>query len=653
MSLSEIFGRTPTEKNFVKMKNKTKNKKKVNQEQMPVEKVYTNQLKAKKSRHWRQPFAMVILLICTWISFYPSLRNGFVNWDDPIYILNNDLIKTFSWQGVKNIFTNFNSDNYAPLSDLTSALEYKIFGPTPKGFHFFSLFFHIINTLLVFTFIRLLTTNPNISQHAGNIGVAFITALLFGVHPMQVESVAWASAQSTLLYSVFFLGGMISYLYYLKENRVKKYYFIALLFFTLSLLAKGMALVFPLALFLIDFYKERKFTWKVILEKVPFLILSTISGLLTIWLKKNAGAIADMTVFPILHRILFACYGFVSYIIKFFVPFDLSAYYPYPYNPIVDPGHQLPIFFYISPFIVISIFFVCFRYLRRSKTPLFGILFYFINLLLVLQFITVGSAIMADRYSYLPYVGLFLIISKGYSYAMEHITPQRNFLKLFISGLLICFIIMLAGLTFKRTFIWKNDISLFTDNISKFPSSTSYKLRANARINEEDYEGAIADFDQAIKLKPFGKDVYKLYQNRGVAKEKLNNHKGALEDYDTAIEINSTVDGLFALRANVKEILQDYKGALEDYDKAIKQDPTNENLYNSSGIIRGKTGDFNNAIIYFTRAINLNSNLNSSYSNRGFCYLELKKVAEACNDFKKSSELGNDAAKQMFLKYCK
>jgi hypothetical protein len=262
--------------------------------------------------------------------YFSILSNGFV-WDDEDYIINNDLIKDLSWKGIKAIFYNFSSDNYAPLTDLINAIQFKISGLDPAAFHLGSLVFHLVNISLVFWFTRLLNNNWNL---------AAIAALLFGIHPLQAESVAWASGASNLYCAAFFLGSLIAYMYYLQKSQ-KRYLFLAFLLFILSTLSKAVAVALPLVLLLIDYYIGRKITSRSLLEKSPFFILSLGTGILTLVLKNNVISLLDTTLLSIPQRIIFACYGFVNYLLKILLPVNLSAFYPYPVkNGAVDISLQ-------------------------------------------------------------------------------------------------------------------------------------------------------------------------------------------------------------------------------------------------------------------------------------------------------------------------
>ena len=221
----------------------------------------------KKSSKWIYAFAAVVI---TAIAFFPSLSNGFTNWDDEVYVINNENIREFSWEKIKYWFGAYHHGNYHPLTMVSYMWEYSISELNPSIYHINNYILHLLNTALVFFFIYKLTDKKE---------VAIIVATLFGVHPMHVESVAWISERKDLLYSVFYLSTLIVYLGY-KHSPDWKKYLLLLVLFVASLLSKSAAVVLPIVLLLIDYYQQRKLTIKLIIEKIPLFALSIVFGVL-------------------------------------------------------------------------------------------------------------------------------------------------------------------------------------------------------------------------------------------------------------------------------------------------------------------------------------------------------------------------------------
>ncbi len=257
------------------------------------------------------------ILFIALLSYLPALNNGFV-WDDDDYIKNNLLIRSIN---LKEIFSTNLMGNYHPLTVLVYAIQYKFFEVSEKGYHAFNLFLHLLNVLLVF-FAVFRLSNKSI--------VALVAALLFALHPMHVESVAWASELKDLLYTFFFLASYIFYMKYLDDGK-NKYYVFALFLFLLSLLSKAMAASLPLLLVLTDYFKGQKFNAKTLLQKVPFFLLSLIFGFVAVHAQKSSGAV-DTATFDMGQRIIFASYGFITYLVKLALPLQLCSYYGYQFQ---------------------------------------------------------------------------------------------------------------------------------------------------------------------------------------------------------------------------------------------------------------------------------------------------------------------------------
>ena len=629
-------------------------KKKKEYKNQAVKKNPTIAVKQENINSWKYKSVLFIILIIALVVYLPVLNNGFVNWDDPVYILNNNLIKDFSWNGIKNIFNNFSSDNYAPMSDLISAAQYNIGGFSPTIFHLGSLGFHLLNIALVFWFIKLLTSRWEL---------AAITSLFFGIHPMQVESVAWASARSTLFYTTFFLSSLVAYLYYLKHNK-KKYLYISFLLFALSLLSKAVAAVLPFILLLFDYLKVRKITAKVLLEKIPFFMLSVGVGILSLMLKAKANAVGDLIVFPFFQRIVFACYGFTTYLFKLALPHDISAFYSYP----VRNGVDIPFQYYVYVPLFLGIAALIFYSMRFSKKIIFGIGFFTIAVLPVLQLVPIGDAVMADRYSYLPCVGIFYLAAEGFNLLWNRKIKWIPIL------MLIVFIFFFSVTSYARCAVWKNSLTLW-NNVIKQDNTIprAFNNRGHAFQAEEKYEQALNDFSKAIELDPnfqmayynrggifalqkrydegiidFSKaielkpDFQMAYFDRGTLFSNKKEYDIAIKDYSKAIELDSNYASAFLNRADLLQNDNKTEEALKDYRKAIELKPDYAVAYYNRGVLFMNQNKNDEAVIDFSKAIKLNASYAEAYINRGNILRDENKIEEAINDYNKALQLSPD-----------
>src|ERR1019366_4378594 len=477
------------------------------------------------------------ILILTYILYSGTLKNYFIiNWDDDGYIINNPLIKDLSWKSIVFMFSHFHLDNYHPLTTLSNALEYHLYKLNPKPYHFNNLVLHLLNTTLVFYFIRQLIKNKEAS---------LLAALLFAIHPMHVESVSWISERKDVLYTAFFLLSLITYNRFIQEE--KKYLLAwSVAFMFLSCLSKPAAVALTPVLFLLDYYSGKKIMMSSLIQKIPFLILSLLFGIMVLLSQSQSGSMNMVEHIPIIDKIFFVCYGLVFYIVKLFAPIHLSAMYLYPLK---DNG-LLPMEYYLAPFVLIALIIFIFKFKKIRKELIFGFLFYFFTIAMVIQLVPVGKAIVAERYSYMPYIGLFFILAKLYTMLQNNEFANAQKIKSVMNITIGIFIIIFCVGTWNRNKDWKDSYSLFSDIIKQQPYNYfGYYARGNGRTLQNDVKGAIEDYSQAIQLDSTY-DV--LWYNRGVQREKINEKAAAADDYTQAIKINPQDSKSFYNRGNIK-----------------------------------------------------------------------------------------------------
>jgi len=465
------------------------------------------------------------VLFITFLAFLPSLQNGLLKtWDDQAYITHNDLITSLSPGNIIRIFREDKGlyANYHPLTTLSLAVNHSISGDSPFGYHLTNLFLHLLNTLLVFLFIYLLTGKKVVP--------AAIVSLLFGIHPMHVESVAWISERKDVLYTLFFLASLISWQIYLKRKNDPQFYLLSLFLFACSLLSKAMAAPLPLVLFLIDYISVRKLNVRIFLEKIPFFLFSIGFGILAIHIQASSNATSS-DLFSLSGRILHACYGFTIYILKLIIPFRLSAFYPYPY-PLVNSAwilnHTPPVFYFtlfISLAILVLVALLMVKPGATYRMVAFSLLFYSATIVLVLQFIPVGRAIMADRYVYLAAIGIFILPGL----LADHFYRKKRY-RVPVMVCLIVYCGTLAFMTFQRCKVWKNDETLWTDVIEKYPGDNRIILpianRANYFYIENRMPEALKDYLLAASMN----------QNDDVVLEKIGRIYGKeMHNIDSAL----------------------------------------------------------------------------------------------------------------------
>ncbi|MFI5218326.1 MAG: tetratricopeptide repeat protein [Bacteroidia bacterium] len=553
-----------------------------------------------------QLLVVTCILIITYICFSPALTNKkeFTNWDDNGYVLEQPLVKSLSNENIKTLFKPETQVmlNYHPLTMISLALNYQSSKLKAKPYALTNVLIHLLNTFLVFV---LLFKLSNKKFWVGAIG-----SLWFGIHPMHVESVAWIAERKDVLYGFFFLLSCIAYLKYLET---KKWVHLALVFvlFVLSCLSKAMAVPLPLVLLLIDFFYQRKINLKTIAEKIPFLIVAILAGYNAVNIQSH-GAIAEYHVFTTLQRFMFAAYGFIMYWWKLFLPINLSAFYPYP---MLDENQNLPLIFNLAPVLALILVLApaWILYKRNNKETfrlfVFGMGFFILMVALVLQFISVGVVIMADRYSYLPYVGAFFIIGTLLNEGL-----QKKQTKIITAAGTVAFSVFLIVVCYNRVKVWNNSEVLWTDVINQYP----YEIEQTGNV---------------IKVKQAG--VETAYKNRGNYYREHGMMDKAFEDYNMLVQVNAKDPGAFSNMGNMYALRKEFPKSLEMYSKSIERDSTNFDTYVNRGITLSTMDEHRKALGDFNKALALKPGTEHLYEKIAFENMKLRNFEQCisiCTD---------------------
>ena len=544
---------------------------------------------------------VLVILVVTFMAFFPSLKNGLLKtWDDQAYVTSNELIKSLSGNNIVKIFKEDKGlyANYHPLTTLSLAVNYHFSKEEPFGYHLTNLLLHLLNTLLVFIFIYGLTKK--------NLEIAAVTALLFGLTPIHVESVAWISERKDVLYAFFFLSSLITYQQFLKKSDWK-FYAVSLFLFLCSMLSKAMAASLPLILILIGFMEKKRWSWKLLPDKIPYFILALLLGFYAIRIQAEGNAIGGI-IFPLVLRIYHAGYGFAAYILKIFLPTGLSAFYPYPY-PLVNAGWIIdttPAVFYLTLLITIAVFSFSIYCVVSNRKNLhiagFGLLFYAATIALVLQFLPVGRAIMADRYAYIPSIGLFLIV--GYYASLLY---HKKAYKVPVIALVAVYAGFLFYLTVEQTKVWKNDETLWNNVVRLYP------------------------LDNRISL-PYANRA-QFFQIEGKPREALNDlllvAKWNQKD-DNALDKIGKIYG---------QELHDLETSIIYFQQAYQANPQNLVVINDLATVYGIKGDFNKSLEYSLRGLEINKNDPFLLNNAGLSYINLGQLTLGQEYIKKATDI--------------
>ncbi len=624
--------------------------------------------------------------------YLPALRNEFVYWDDNLYIFENPNIRSFDAGFFRWAFLGFHVGNWHPLTWISHALDYALWGLNPLGHHLTNIVLHAVNTALVvmlalklLEFVRERSAQKGTGSFLNNRTIliaAGTTGLLFGIHPVHVESVAWVSERKDLLCALFYLLSIISYVRYARDkgsgvrgqgaegrsegsgdrgqgsgSNIKeksgqnkfftnKNYLLALVFFILALMSKPMAVTLPVVLVILDWYPfgriwSLRTAWASILEKLPFIILGLVSSIITISAQGAGRAFQTLDFVPLPVRALVAAKSLVAYLGKMLLPLNLLPFYPYPKDV------SLFSFEYLSAIgLVIGVTTACVVLARKQKLWLSVWGYYVVTLIPVLGIVQVGGQSMADRYTYLPSLGFFLTAGLGAAWVAGKVSPgEKQGLIIRGSGISVALLLVvsLSSLAIRQINVWRDSFSLWTFVIEKGSEKIpmAYVNRGAAFQKTGLLDKAVADYEAAIDLDPTD---YRAYISLGAVLEQTGRFNRAQEADERAIALNPSSHEAFRNRGVLLEKMGRFDEAIADYTRAIALQPTYFEAYNNRGLTYAKTGRLQEAIADYHEAIAINRRHFNAYLNRGVAFTLIGQHDRALDDFNRAISLGQDDA---------
>ncbi|MBI2413897.1 MAG: tetratricopeptide repeat protein [Deltaproteobacteria bacterium] len=561
--------------------------------------------------------ALIIFLV-----YLPALSNGFVNWDDQLYVYENADIRSIDARFLKLAFTSVMVSNWHPLTMLSYAVDYSIWGLNPFGYHLFSIVLHAINTLLAAILAKKLAEEAGAGENL-SVFIGAALALLFGLHPLRVESVAWVSEKKDVLSGFFFFLSLISYLKYKKTSKALPYA-LSLFFFIFSVMGKPMSITLPAVLLILDFHPLDGFkagVKKALIEKAPFFALSVLFAGATVWAQASDNAIASLDPYPMASRMLVSIRALAFYIFKTLLPINLAPFYPRDLSPSPFGAEYIA-----SLALVIAITALSILLLKRSRLPLALWLFYLATLSPVIGIIQVGSQAAADRYAYIPGLAPLILIAAGGGRLFKRRSGAA-------AALAIACAIVLGALTVRQVSVWKDSVSLWSHEVAVYPDDApiGWSNLGLAYKDSGELDKAVASYEKAIEIDPNYADAY---GNRGVAYLKLGRMNDALEDLSTAIRLNPESAELHGNRGVAFITTGEYEKAIGDLSESIRLSPsTAAKGYFNRGISYKALGMNAEAVSDFTRTIEAEPSFGGAHNNRGGAYLRMGSFDEAIEDF--------------------
>jgi len=595
---------------------------------------------------WTRPLTLaVVLAVATFAVYFPTLNHGFVDYDDGNYVTGNSQVQAgLTREGVKWAFRSGEASNWHPLAWLSHMLDVTVFGQPAGGHHFTSLALHCLNAALVFMLLRRPTDKPSLS---------LVVAGLFALHPLHVESVAWVSERKDVLSACFGLLSLWAYASWVRRAKcqvsgaqvhappARRFYWLSLALFALGLMSKPMLVTLPFVMLLLDYWPLNRLPaaeahgsgetstcpgspLTLLLEKVPFFALAAASCVVTFLVQKAGGAVS--AALPLPARVANALVSYVRYLRKTIWPDDLSVLYPHP-------GHW-PAWQVVGAALFLALLTVL-AIACRKRWPFVTVgWFWFVGMLVpVIGLVQVGIQSMADRYTYLPLLGLFIaVVWSADAMASRWPAVKPVFGALAILGLGMC-----SLLTRVQLRSWANSETLFRhaiavtrDNYLAY-NNLGFYLSAKGRRTE-----AVENYLASLKIRP---DYADARNNLGHALAQQGKHAEAIEHYRIALRSDPENIEIHNNLGNALAETGQADAAIAKYDFVLRKNPDHADAHNNLGIALAMKGRLEEAIHHFRAALGIDPDDASAHGNLGNAFAAQREYADAMHHYREALRL--------------
>ena len=617
----------------------------------------------------------VLLAAATLAAYWPALQNDFVSFDDPDYVTENPyVLRGMSWANVAWAFTTPHAGNWHPLTWLSHILDVQLYGLKPQWHHLTSLLFHAANTLLLFAGLKRMT---------GGLWRSAAVAALFALHPLHVESVAWVAERKDVLSTFFFLLTLLAYGRYAEKSEgrnpksegnpeleireagdkpqesaadltqhatrtthhasrftlhASRFYALSLCFFALGLMSKPMLVTVPFVLLLLDYWPLQRLqastVRRLLVEKIPFLALAVVSSVVTFLVQRDAGAVGSLEAFPFEFRISNALISYVRYAAKMVWPANLAVFYP--------PPSQWPDWWVAGAVLILaglSVLVLCRA--RAAAYLAVGWLWYLGTLVPVIGLVQVGQQAMADRYSYIPLIGLFIMIVWAAAEIPARWPGARGALAVCGAGAMgAC-----VALTWGQLVHWRNSVSLFEHALAVTRDNTvAHNNLGVCFLNTGDVAAAESHFAEALRIRP---TYVEALVNLGLCREKQEREEEAFELLQKAVQIQGTAVAHYNLANRLSK-----RGALEEaeshYRAALKLKPELADAWYNLGFLKAKQGKADEAAACYTTALQLKPDYTEARLTFGAMLASQQKFDAAITHFQAVLQTAPENANAQF-----
>ncbi|MBF0554624.1 MAG: tetratricopeptide repeat protein [Nitrospirae bacterium] len=578
----------------------------------------------------RNTLTAIFFVAAVFAVYIPLYSSGFVSFDDLNYVVLNAYIK--EGLTLKNIMWSFKSTyfaNWHPVTWLSHMADISLYGLKPMGHHLTSVLFHAGNTVILYLLLLLMT---------GKYGQSAAVAAVFAAHPFAVESVAWVSERKNVLSTFFWFLTIVVYVYYTRRPTVIKYA-AALALFALSLMSKPMAVTLPLTLLLIDYWPLGRFqprqrpVLKIIIEKLPFFAFSIAGGIVTILVQQKEGAIVPLESLSISGRLINAVMSYWGYIEKTLHPVGFAVFYPH-----MDVFSESEVV--LKGLFLIGITVAVFLLRKRAPYFLMGWLWYIVTLVPVIQVIQVGGASMADRYAYVPLIGIYIMVCFGLGGFIEGRPGVQK-----ITGVIFAAVLIgLAVLTWRQAGVWSNSGTLFKHaaDVTK-GNYVAYNEYGMYLEGEGRLDDAIREFSKGIEAAPdntlLNFNMWEALNTKGLKEEADKYYLKALPNGND----NTGEPSLFKSRGVELMRAKKYDKAVQYLLKALQAAPNDADIYNYLGLSLGAQKKYKEALEVFANGLKANPSSWELYFHMGLILKEMGREDEAAASFQNSLRLNPNA----------
>ena len=505
---------------------------------------------------------VIFLIVASCVAFGPVTGNDFIKYDDDMFITENNPVKSgINPESLQWAFTTAYLSYWHPLTWLSHMLDWSLFGTNASGHHIISLLLHI--GAVIFLFLFLYTTTKHLWP------AAFATAF-FALHPLRVESVAWAAERKDVLSMFFGMACLYVYAFYAESPKLSKY-ILCLILFIFALMSKPMLVTLPFVLLLLDYWPlgrwkiarsapvESKFklTGRLVWEKIPFICLTIAVSIVTLWAQNKVGATSFGEKLPFVTRTTNAIVSYLAYLGKTFWPFNLALFYPYDLS--------VPLWkILISAIILIVITAAALYYIKKMPFLFTGWFWYLGTLIPVIGLVQSGTQAMADRYTYLPSVGIAIALA----WSIPSLFKSVRFRKMILFPAVIVILTIMAVLTWQQCGYWKNSINIW-NHTSRVTNDNylAYSRLGNAYGEIKQYQKAIDNFNEVIRIRP---DYEIAYNGKGLSYNAMGMHQSAIHEFNKAIHLKPDYAAAYNNRAFSYFMLGDNIACCRDAKKSCK-----------------------------------------------------------------------------------